>query len=128
MFENYWNRIIDWFYDKKDRRKLIREFNTAARHSFIQGMAPSLLKADISKGDASYRHQFSHWSKTGFRIVAFSGRQLQRNEMEQIGSVILSNDNLMRQLVVLGWDTLEIHGDEGQYGLRWQLKDYLALN
>lgn len=35
---------------------------------------------------------------------------------------------LVRRLVVLGWDTLEVQGDEGTYGLRWQLRDYLLLS
>jgi hypothetical protein len=44
-----------------------------------------------------------------------------------IGKVILNDEILVRKLVVLGWDTLEIHGDEGTYGCRWQLKDYIPL-
>jgi hypothetical protein len=45
-----------------------------------------------------------------------------------IGNVILSDSELVRRLVVLGFDTLEVHGDKGQYGLRWQLKDFMLIN
>lgn len=127
MFENTWNSIIDWFRDRSERAKLVRSFNDSAKNSFVIGQAPTLLKATISKGEKSYRHQFSNWLKTGFRIQAFSGRQLAKDEIKLIGEVILNDNALIRRLIVLGWDTLEIHGDKGSYGLRWQLKDYVAL-
>ncbi|MCP4439290.1 MAG: hypothetical protein GY810_10155 [Aureispira sp.] len=127
MLENTWNKIVDWFFDRSERNKLLRSFNASARNAFVEGAAPTLLKASVSKGEKSYRHQFSNWFKTGFRIEAFSGRQLSKEEIKQIGLVILSNNILIRKLIVLGWDTLEIHGENGAYGLRWQLKDYAAL-
>ena len=127
MLTNTWNRIIDWFRDRSEKAKLIRSFNDSAKNSFVLGEAPTLLKASISKGERSYRHQFSNWLNTGFRIQAFSGRQLAKDEIKQIGEVILNDSVLVRRLIVLGWDTLEIHGDKGTYGLRWQLKDYMAL-
>lgn len=127
MFENTWNNILDWFQDRSDRARLVRSFNESAKKSFISGIAPTLLKAKISKGESSYRHQFSNWLNTGFRIEAFSGIQLTKEEIKLIGEVILNDNTLIRRLIVLGWDTLEIHGDKGSYGLKWQLKDYLAL-
>lgn len=127
MFENAWNRIIDWFRDRSERSQVIRSFNDSAKSAFIVGEAPTLLKAIISKGESAYKHQFSNWLNTGFRIQTFSGRQLSKEEIKQIGEVILNDNVLVRRLIVLGWDTLEIHGDKGNYGLRWQLKDYIAL-
>ncbi|MBO6659536.1 MAG: hypothetical protein JJ862_05485 [Roseivirga sp.] len=127
MFSNTWNNILDWFRDRSDRSRLVRSFNESARNSFVRGVAPTLLKAKISKGESSYKHQFSNWLNTGFRIQAFTGRQLSRDELIHIGKVILNDETLVRKLVVLGWDTLEIHGDEGTYGCRWQLKDHIPL-
>jgi len=127
MFSNTWNAIVDWFRDRSERNKLIRSFNESARDSFVAGIAPTLLKAKISKGESSYRHQFSNWLNTGFRIQAFTGRELSKDELVYIGKVILNDSVLVRRLIVLGWDTLEIHGDKGQYGCRWQLKDYIPL-
>lgn len=127
MFENTWNNILDWFRDRSERSKLVRSFNESARSSFFSGNAPTLLKAKISKGERSYKHQFSNWLNTGYRIQAFTGRQLSKEEIIHIGKVILSDEILVRKLVVLGWDTLEIHGDEGTYGCRWQLKDHIPL-
>ena len=105
----------------------MRSFNESAKKSFVAGIAPTLLKASISKGERSYKHQFSDWLNTGFRIQAFTGRQLSKNELIYIGQVILNDSTLVRKLIVLGWDTLEIHGDAGNYGCRWQLKDYIPL-
>lgn len=127
MFNNTWNNILDWFNDRSDRNRLVRNFNESARKSFVSGIAPTLLKGKISKGESSYKHQFSSWFSTGFRIQAFAGRELTRDELIYIGKVILSDEILVRKLVVLGWDTLEIHGDKGAYGCRWQLKDHMSL-
>lgn len=127
MFVNTWNLILDWFQDRSERSKLIRSFNDSARDAFVGGIAPTLLKANISKGERAYRHQFSNWLNTGYRIQAFTGRALSKEELIHIGKVILNDSVLVRRLVVLGWDTLEVHGDAGNYGCRWQLKDYIQL-
>ncbi|MFN1834796.1 hypothetical protein AB2B38_005995 [Balneola sp. MJW-20] len=124
---NTWNNILDWFKERSERSKLIRNFNDSAKSSFVLGIAPTLLKAKVSKGEKKYNHQFSHWLYSGFRIQAFSGRPLAKDEIIQIGKVILDDEILVRKLIVLGWDTLEIHGDKGSYGCRWQLKDHLSL-
>lgn len=127
MFTNTWNIILEWFRDRSERAKLVRGFNAAAREAFILGTAPTLMKASISKGERSFHHQFSDWLNTGFRIQAFKGNQLSKNELIQIGNVIMSDTVLIRKLVVLGFDTLEVCGDVGAYGCRWQIKDYLQI-
>jgi hypothetical protein len=127
MLEIVWNIILDWFRDRSERSKVIRSFNDSARNAFVSGIAPTLLKARISKGERAYKHQFSDWMNTGIRIQAFTGKTLAKNEIMHIGQVVLNDDVLVRRLVVLGWDTLEIHGDEGHYGCRWQLRDYIQL-
>lgn len=127
MLDNTWNDILDWFRDRSERAKLIRSFNESARIAFVSGIAPTLLKASISKGENSYKHQFSNWLNTGFRIQAFTGSIMSKDDLIHIGKVILDDSILARRLVVLGWDTLEIHGDAGKYGCRWQLEDYISL-
>lgn len=127
FFANQWNRIVDWFKDRSERNKLIRSFNEAAKDAFISGKAPTALKASFSKGVYGYKHEFSAWMNTGFRIQALSGRQLSKEEIVFIGNVILSNEMLVRRLVVLGWDTLEIHCDQGVYGCRWKLSEYANI-
>jgi hypothetical protein len=122
-----WNRIVEWFRDRSERRKLLRSFNDAAQSAFVLGIAPTLLKARFSRGRAAYRHSFSDMLQSGFRIQAFTGQQLTRLEIVNIGEALLSDDVLVRRLIVLGFDTLEIHSDVGNYGCCWQLKDYMYL-
>lgn len=128
MFANTWNIIVSWFKDRSERNNLVRSFNIAAREAFVYGVAPTLLKASISKGERAYKHQFSDWLNTGFRIQAFKGRELSKSELVNIGSAIMSDSTLVRKLVVLGFDTLEVHGDVGSYGCRWQLTDFMQLS
>lgn len=128
MLGNVWNRVVDWFRDRNARGRLLRSFNEAARDAFVCGMVPTLLKASFSRGDRLYRHQFSDWLNSGFRIKAYNGRQLSRDELVSIGTAIMSDSVLIRKLVVLGFDTLEVQRDVGAYGCKWRLSDYLMLN
>ncbi len=127
LFVNTWNNIILWFSDRSERNRLVRSFNRSAREAFVKGLAPTMLKASISRGKSEYKHQFSAWINTGFRIQALSGRALTRNEMVVIGQVVLHDTGLVRRLVALGWDTLEIHDDTGAYGCRWKLIDHANM-
>ena len=125
MISNIWNSIIGWFRDRSERNKLLNSFNASAREAYVSGDVPAMLKATISRGDSSYRHDFSRWFSSGFRIRVFTGRQLSRDELIFIGNVILADELLVRKLIVLGWDTLEIHGSEDKYGCKWKLTDYI---
>jgi len=51
MLDNLWNNILDWFGDRSERYNLIRSFNFSAKNAFVRGIAPTLLKAKISKGN-----------------------------------------------------------------------------
>jgi hypothetical protein len=125
-----WYKIIqvaEWFGELAERYRLVKDFNRAARNSFIAGVAPTLLEAKITRGESTYRHQFSKWMAGGFRIKALSGRPLQKSELIEIGKVVLDNDELVRKLVALGWDTLEVHANEGYNGVKWPLKDHAKI-
>lgn len=124
---NVWNSIVEWFNDRSDRNRMIRDFNKHAREAFIYGEVPVLLKASISKGASEYRTEFSSWINSGFRIQALSGRALSKDEMIVIGQVMLANTSLVREWVALGWDTLEVHDDTGTYGCRWKLIEYARM-
>lgn len=76
-----WYKIIeiaDWFGEMAERYRLLKDFNRAAKNSFIAGVAPTLLEAKITKGDSAYKHAFSKWMAGGFRIKALTGRPLQK--------------------------------------------------
>lgn len=125
-----WYKLIelaDWFGEMRERYQLVRDFNKAGKHAFISGIAPTLIEAKVTRGDSSYRHEFSKFFDGGFRIKALSGKALSRSEMIELGRVILDNKSLVRKLVALGWDTLEVHDDTGYNGCKWPLKDHANL-
>lgn len=119
--------IVDWFGDMSERYYLVKNFNKAGKNAFISGIAPTLLEAKITKGDSNFRHQFSKFWGGGFRIKALSGRALEKSEMIEIGKVILDNKTLVRKLITLGWDTLEVHDNSGYNGCKWELKKYANI-
>ena len=125
-----WYKIMEikeWFGEMSERYRLLKDFNRAAKNSFIAGNAPTLLEAKITKGDSANRHAFSKWMSAGFRIKALSGRPLQKSELIEIGRVVLDNEELTRKLIALGWDTLEVHANEGYNGAKWALKNYANI-
>lgn len=124
----FWNRIINWFKDLSERQKCISDFNMSARNQFYGLNISTLLVASTTKGDPNYKHDFSKFLfMTGFRIKATAGRPLTKEEMLYIGKVILNNSTLVRQLYVLGWDTLEVEDTAGQKGVKWAIKDFANI-
>lgn len=125
-----WYRIIEvreWFGEMAERYRLLKDFNKAAKVSFVNGVAPTLLEAKITKGDPSYKHAFSKWRGGGFRIKALSGRNLEKSELIEIGRVVLDNEVLTRKMISLGWDTLEVHANKGYNGVKWSLKEHANI-
>lgn len=116
--------VADWFGEMRERYKLIRQFNQSAKQTFIKGEAPTLLEAKITKGDSGFRHEFSKFRGGGFRIKALTGSALKRSEIMEIGKIIIDNEELTRKLIALGWDTLEVHAEGGNKGLKWELKKH----
>jgi hypothetical protein len=122
-----WYKIMvlaEWFGEMTERYRLIKDFNRAAKHSYISGNAPTLLEAKITSGESAYKHAFSKWMSGGFRIKALSGRALNKSELIEVGRVVLDNDELVRKLISLGWDTLEVHDNAGFNGCKWKLMDF----
>jgi len=125
-----WHKIMqikEWFGEVTERYRLIKRFNHSAKTAFVAGYAPTLLEAKITKGDSSYRHAFSKWMAGGFRIKALAGRPLERYELIEIGRIVLDDEQLTRTLITFGWDTLEVHSNEGHIGLKWELKKYANM-
>jgi hypothetical protein len=120
-------RIREWFGEMSERYKLVRDFNKESKNAFIGGIAPTLLEARITGGDSAYRHAFSKFMGGGFRIKALTGYSLAKSEMNELGMIILDNEELVRRLISLGWDTLEIHDSIGFNGLKWSLKEYANI-
>lgn len=124
---NIWTSIVEWFQDKVDRRRLILGFNRSAKEAFINGNAPIVLEARISKGNRAYKTIYSDMFNTGFRITALAGYLLSKGDTIKIGEAILSNNILVRRLVVLGFDTLEVCSDVGTHGCQWRLDEFKVI-
>jgi hypothetical protein len=125
-----WHKIIvivDWFGELTERYRLVRDFNRAGKNSFISGKAPTLLEVKITSGESAYRHAFSKYMSGGFRIKALSGRAMDKSELIEIGRVVLDNEELVRKLIALGWDTLEVHDNKGFHGCKWALKNHANI-
>ena len=125
-----WYKIIEvseWFGEMAERYRLVKDFNKAAKNAFIIGLAPTLLEAKITVGESNYRHALSKWRAGGFRIKALSGRTLNKSELIEIGHVVLDNEVLTRKMILLGWDTLEVHAYEEYNGAKWALKDHANI-
>lgn len=125
-----WHKIIDvydWFGELAVRIKVVRDFNRAAKFSFIAGQAPTLLEVKTTRGDSNYRHAFSKWMAGGFRVKALSGKPLPQSGLVEIARVVLDNEELVRKLVALGWDTLEVHDNKGFQGVKFPLKEYVRI-
>lgn len=109
-----------------ERNRLINDWNHSARESYIAGAVPSLLEASTSMGNSDYRHEMSKWMISGFRIRVKGGRPLIREEIIAVGRIILCNNELVRRLVSLGWDTLEVYDSASKRGCQWALKEFVG--
>lgn len=110
-----------------ERMKLLREWNQSAKEAYISGTVPSLLEATTSMGNSKNRHELSKLFISGFRIRVKSGHNLTKIDLLNIGRIILTNTTLVRRIIVLGWDTLEVYDARTKIGLQWGLKDFMNL-
>lgn len=123
----WWNKIIVWFTEMGERSNCINEFNDLAKRAFINNTVPVYLKAETCKGNKAYKHQFSSFLFSGFRIRTLTGRDLTEEEVNSLGCIVINNTELSRRLVTLGFDTLEITDNHGYKLKDWQLTTLLQL-
>ena len=107
--------------------KLLREWNEEAKMSYIQGLVPVLLEAVVSMGDGRYKHPFSKLLFSGFRIQIKGNHNLTKDEILDIGRTVLHNQTLVRKMILLGWDTLEIQDIQYARGVKWAFKDFANI-
>ena len=124
MMENVWSGITSWFQDVSDRKVLVREFNNAAKAAYINGSVPYQLKCGLSRGNKAYKHSTSAWLQSGIRIVVMTSDLLSDEELNRIGLSVLVDSKIVRMLITLGWDTLEVVCDKGEVGIQWKLTNF----
>lgn len=123
----WWSKIVEWFTNNKERNNFIKDFNKSAKEAFVSNLAPVFLKAESSFGNNTFRHQFSSFLYHGFKIRTMTGIFLENSQFIAIGDMLASNPILTRQLVTLGYDTLEITNNNGVVVKQWRLSALLEL-
>lgn len=123
----WWNRVLEWFSNNRERDELIANFNKSAKSAFVSNIVPVFLKAESSRGNNLYKHQFSSFLYHGFRIRTLTGLFISDDLFIAIGNMLASNQALTRHLVTLGYDTLEITNNSGRVVKQWRLSTMLEL-
>ena len=123
----WWSKIITWFREANERQRCVNDFNDAAKSAFIANIAPVYLKSETSRGNRNYKHSMSNFFFSGFRIKTLSGRALSYSEVEAVGLAIHTNQELMRKLATLGFDTLEICDTSGSKVKDWRLTAIMQI-
>lgn len=116
-----WDCMSSWIKDVKDKKVVIKEFNNAAQYSYVNGIVPYQLKSSFSRGNKNYKHSTSAWLNSGFRITVLTDKLISENELNRIGLSLLTNSKVVRFLITLGWDTLEVVNNKGENGIQWEL-------
>lgn len=123
----WWDKIIGWFSTMSERSRCISDFNNAAKTAFVNGVVPVYMRAERSRGNSAYKHAMSDWLYSGFKIKTLSGRAMTPNEVKNCGLAIVSNQELMRKLATLGFDTLEIYDPYGYKVKDWRITEIMQI-
>lgn len=123
-----WNCVSSWIKNVKDRKVIIKEFNNAAQASYINGQIPYQLKCSLSRGNDKYKHSTSAWLCSGFRIIVMTDQLVSEIELNRIGLSVLADSKVVRFLITLGWDTLEVINYKGKIGVQWELSKWAAVS
>jgi hypothetical protein len=70
--------------------------------------------------------QVARFITNGTQQVYSIDGQLVFDQSNQI-VVVLNNQELVRKLISLGWDTLEVHDNSGYNGIKYKLYDYSGI-
>lgn len=119
-----WQNIISWFGDKLEKQSIVSQFNKSAAYAWDNGDVPTLLKAKITWGNSKNKHSFSD-SFSGFRILAMTGSYMSLEKCKVIGMIIMSDQVLLRKLMRVGFDTLEVFSDTSSDGFEAGLRNLL---
>ena len=106
---------------------MLKSFNDAAKAAYVAGVTHFVFKASIIRGNSDYKHHFSHLLASGLRILIFNNGRATKDDITIIGMAILSNRALVRQLMLLGWDTLEVSCDNSPLKYQWPINENILI-
>lgn len=110
-----------------ERSDVINEFNKFSKQAFLSRQSTRFIVAKTTRGDSNFKHSMSHTFFSGFRLTIKNDEGLTNSEVENISKVILTNKTLLRQLMALGFDTLEIYGTNCGIYKQWDISKYSDL-
>ena len=125
---NLTNDVTQWFSDVGSRQKMVKSFNDAAKAAFVSGITQFMFKASIARGNSKYKHQFSNALFSGIKIVAYNNGRITKDDLTIVGLAILANPPLVRRLMLLGWDTLELCCDNSPIRFQYPINEYMLLD
>lgn len=112
-----------------ERIRIISAMNQNFHESYISGGLDRHCRVTISAGDQEFRHSMSAiWLRSGFRITIENDYGMSDNEIFEISEYILNNNAFVRQLMVLGFDTLIIQGKLTKRGKMFCMHKYSSLD
>lgn len=116
--------LADFYSDFLERRRVIKRFNEASKEAYYSGRTDRMAKAYTTIGNSVFRHSMSRM-RSGFCIELLGIDTVTKSEASQVAQVLLENGPFMRQLMAIGYDTLEI--ETGQMLYNWCMSDYHDL-
>ena len=124
---NITNDITQWFSDLSSRSKMLQSFNRSAKAAYVSGFTQFVFKATITQGNPQFKHQFSKALVSGLRILIYNNGKVTKDDVAILGLAILANQSLVRRLMLLGWDTLEICCDNSPLKFRWPINEKMLI-
>lgn len=125
-----WRQIVYWFRDHSLRNQFIKKFNDNAQSNFNNLSVNALLRAKSCPGapNPEYRHELSApVVVSGFLLEVIAGDDIPQDDIILIGQTILYNENIVRWLWALHWDTLIITDLRSGRSCRWAIKEFIHL-
>lgn len=107
-----------------EKTVIINQLNKAFKEQYTSGEARRLVVVSITIGESAYKHSMSvSWLRSGFMLVIQNDEGLKQAEVHEISLYILQNDAFVRQLMVLGFDTLYVKGKNTE-SVKFKLSEY----
>lgn len=125
---NITSDVSQWFSDLSSRKKMLKAFNETAKAAYVSGVTHFMFKASISRGKSDFKHQFSNTIFSGLKLLAYNNGHFSREDVMLIGLAILANRSLVRRLMLLGWDTLEICCDNSPIKYQWPINENILID
>jgi hypothetical protein len=106
-----------------EKTLIINSLNILFEEQYIKGLTDRLIVVSVTKGDKSYKQSMSVNSlRSGFMLLIKNDDQLSITEAQEISEIILNDKPFIRKLIILGFDTLVVKGNNTQT-LKFKLSD-----